>query len=279
VQAKGLFAGTGLRVTMGEGAGGQAAMAALMQGQEDIVVAPGVYALSAITKGMPIKLVSLFHPAAPLALFSHADKPIRVPKELEGKRIATSFDTFANYINMLCRKNSIDCDKVSKIRVNNSMQQPMFANRQVDAFGGYLDVDWPLLTASSPTALTFIDLTKYGMTIPGLSIVTSDEIIARRPDMIRRFIGAVSKGMDMTRANVAEATAVLLDSWQVAPSRKVVQEQIQSSVDFTPVIAGRPAGWIDEAKLDAALADMLETREIDERKPLRAYFTNDLLPN
>lgn len=44
-QAKGLFAQAGLQVTMAEGAGGQAAMAALMQGQEDVVVAPGVYAL------------------------------------------------------------------------------------------------------------------------------------------------------------------------------------------------------------------------------------------
>ena len=67
-QDKGLFAKQGLAVTMGEGAGGQAAMAALMQGQEDAVVAPGVYALTTVSKGMPVKIVALYHPATPLAI-------------------------------------------------------------------------------------------------------------------------------------------------------------------------------------------------------------------
>jgi NitT/TauT family transport system substrate-binding protein len=277
-QAKGLFAKRGLQVTMAEGAGGQAAMAALMQGQEDVVVAPGVYALSTVTKGMPIKLISLLHPASPLALFSHADNPIRVPKDLEGKKIAASFDTFTNYINVLCRKNSVDCQKVTKIRVNGSLQQPMFVSRQVDAFGGYLDVDWPLLQDTTPTELVYIDLTKYGMTIPGVSVVTSNEVMAKRPEVLRKFLAAVTEGMDMTRANVSDAADVMLKSWQVPPSLKVVKEQIQSTVDFTPIIPNRPAGWIEASTLEAALTNMLETKEIDEGKPLEQYFTNDFLP-
>ncbi len=277
-QAKGLFAQAGLQVTMAEGAGGQAAMAALMQGQEDVVVAPGVYALSTVTMGMPIRLISLLHPAAPLALFSHADMPIKVPRDLEGKRIATSFDTFTNYINVLCHKNSVDCDKVAKVRVNGGMQQPMFMSRQVDAFGGYLDVDWPLLKASTPTELVYIDLTKYGMIIPGMSVVTSNEVMAKRPEVLRKFLAAVTQSVEMTRANVPEATDVLLKNWQIPPARNVVEEQIQSTVDFIPIIPNRPAGWIEGSTLDAALTNMLETKEIDSRKPLQAYFTNDFLP-
>jgi len=277
-QAKGLFSSAGLDVTMAEGAGGQAAMAALMQGQEDVVVAPGVYALSTVTKGMPIMLVSLLHPAAPLAMFSHADTPVRVPKDLEGKRIATSFDTFTNYINVLCRKNNVNCDKVSKIRVNESLQQPMFMSRQVDAFGGYLDVDWPLLKASTPAELVYIDLTKYGMIIPGMSVVASREGMAKRPDALRKFLAAVTRGVQMTRANVPEATDVLLKSWQVPPARNVVEEQIQSAIDFIPNVPDRPAGWIEAATLDTALGNMVETGEIKDRKPVHEYFTNDFLP-
>ena len=276
-EAKGLFAQQGLKVAIKQGAGGQAAMAALLQGQEDVVVAPGAYVLSSVAKGMPVKIIALYHPATPLALFSHADKPVRVPKDLEGKKIATSFDTFSNYIDVFCKKTAIDCGTVSRVRVNIAMQQPMFMDRQVDAFGGYLDVDWPLLKAAAPDPLINIDLTKYGMTIPGLSIVTSDAVIAERPEVLRKFLAAVGRGTEMARDNVAEATDVLMKIWDVAPNRAVVQEQIQSTVDFIPKVPNRPVGWIDQNALLASLDILQETDRIEYPKPVEKYYTNALL--
>ena len=88
-QEKGLFTREGLTVRLGEGAGAQAALGALLQGQEDFVLLPGIFALTAISKGMPVKLVALYHPVTPMAYISKPEKPVRVPKDLEGKSIAT----------------------------------------------------------------------------------------------------------------------------------------------------------------------------------------------
>src|SRR5690349_19038860 len=49
-QEKGLYAKEKLNVRMGEGAGAQAALGALLQGQEDVVILPAVFALTAIQK-------------------------------------------------------------------------------------------------------------------------------------------------------------------------------------------------------------------------------------
>src|SRR6185437_3989161 len=49
---RGLFTKAGFTVHLGEGAGADAALGAVLQGQEDVVVIPGIYALSAISKGM-----------------------------------------------------------------------------------------------------------------------------------------------------------------------------------------------------------------------------------
>jgi NitT/TauT family transport system substrate-binding protein len=278
-QAKGLFAQQGLKVAMKQGAGGQAAMAGLLQGQEDVVVAPGAYVLSSVSRGMSVKIIALYHPATPLALFSYADKPVHVPKDLEGKKIATSFDTFTNYIDVFCKKTAIDCDAVKKIRVNNNMQQPFFMDRQVDAFGGYLDVDWPLLQASTPSPLVYIDLTRYGMIIPGLSIIASDAVIAARPQALRRFLAAVGTATEMMRADVSEATDILMKNWEVAPSRKVIFEQIRSTADFIPTIPNRPVGWIEERTVVEALGILKETGEIQKLEPPDKYYTNTLLTN
>ena len=51
-QEKGLYASKDLAVRMGEGAGAPAALGALLQGQEDVVVMPAIFAASAIQKGM-----------------------------------------------------------------------------------------------------------------------------------------------------------------------------------------------------------------------------------
>lgn len=58
-------------------------MEALVQGQEDIVVIPEIFAASAIQKGMPIKIIVLYHPKTPVVLISHPDKP---HSQAEGRR-------------------------------------------------------------------------------------------------------------------------------------------------------------------------------------------------
>jgi len=276
-QEKGLFAKEGLAVTMAEGAGGQAAMAALLQGQEDVVVAPGVYALSAESKGMPIKIIALYHPASPLGIFSFASNPVKVPKDLEGRKIAVSLDLFSNYMNVFCRKNGVDCDKVGRVRVNIELQQPIFISHGVDAFGGFLDVDWQLLQLGAKEPLTYMDLTKYGMIIPGLSVVTSDAVIQRRPQALREFLVAVGAGVAMTRANVSEAADILMKSWTLAPPINVVQEQIQAAIGAVPSYRNRPVGWIDVKVIEEALATLMESKEIETAKPADSYFTNALL--
>ena len=59
---RGFFAKRGLDVHLGEGAGAPAALGGLLQGQEDVVVLPGIFAISAIQKGMPIKLIAMYQP-------------------------------------------------------------------------------------------------------------------------------------------------------------------------------------------------------------------------
>jgi len=55
----GAFDKAGLDVAMGEGAGAPAALTAMLQGQEDAVIMPAAFALTAISKGMPIKIAAL----------------------------------------------------------------------------------------------------------------------------------------------------------------------------------------------------------------------------
>ena len=62
-------------MTLGEGAGAQSALAAVEQGRDTLTYAPGIFGLQAASKGLSVRLVTLYHPSAPMVF-------IRIPRSL-----------------------------------------------------------------------------------------------------------------------------------------------------------------------------------------------------
>ncbi|MGE0500171.1 MAG: ABC transporter substrate-binding protein [Rhizobiaceae bacterium] len=277
-QDNGYFKERHLEVRLGEGAGASAALAGLLQGQEDVVVLPAVFALTAISKGMPVKIVALYHPAAPLAIVSHPDKPISVPKDLEGKTLAVATgDTIAAYLPVLCKLNDVDCTKVGTAMMAVGVRGSQFLARQVDGFGMYLNTDFPILQSQVSKPLVTLKLSDYGLPLPGLSIVTSDSMIAGSGDRLRRFMAAVGQGMENTRADPDGATKALLRAWSSGPSEEFVKIQIEETLAAIPFDSGKPVGWIDPKAIEGALWLLKEGGEIDTIMPSATYYTNVLV--
>jgi len=277
-QENGLFKKENLSVRMGEGAGAQAALGALIQGQEDVVILPGVFALSAIQKGIPVKLVALYHPATPVLLISFPDKPARTPKDLEGMTVATAVgETGTSYLDAFLKLNGVDPAKVKRAMMNAQARVPAFIQRQVDVVSVYQTNDWPMLQDSQQTKFITMDMVKFGLKIPGLAAVTSDQNIAQRPDAIRRFLRAVAAGIAGSQKDIKGATEALTKNWPNPPSEHVVYEQVKATVDAIPVPDGHEIGWIDENEITDALNLLHSVDEIDTPKPVDNYFTNALL--
>ena len=275
---KGFYREEKLEVRMGEGAGAQAALGALLQGQEDAVILPGIFALTAIQKGMPVKLVALYHPKSPLALLSMPDKPIRTPKDLEGKTVAHSVgDTTTEYLNVLCRLNGVDCGKVKKIQMNSQARYPQFIARQVDTVSTYTNVDLPLLEKQHNMKFVVLDVVRYGLAIPGLAVVTSDAHIEKKAEVLKRYLRATGAGVRDAKRDLEGATRAMMKNWPGGPDAGIVSLQIKDTLDAIPELVGRPVGWIDGKFIADTLELLKSAGEIDQPKPLGTYFTNSLL--
>lgn len=274
-QQKGFFATQGLKVRLGEGAGSEAALGSLIQGQEDVVIIPGIYSMSAVSKGMPVKIIALYQPKAPTGIVSHLDKPITTPKDLEGKTLAATVgDTTMDYLKVFCSENHVDCDKVKIVMMNVQARLPQFMNRQVDGMSTYWNIDLPQLEYSTKEKFALLDTVKYGQVVPGLSVVTSDADIAREPDKLKHFLRALTEGFDATKGDVEAASQALRAAWQGAPPEELVETQVRLSNQTFPVLAGKPRGWVDENVLKAALDLLVKSGQIKEAKPISAYYTN-----
>lgn len=277
-QAQGYYTQAGLDVSLGEGAGSQGALGTLLQGQEDVVVMPGIYALLAINRGMPIKLIALYQPQAPISYLSYPSKPVRVPKDLEGKRIATAVgDTPTEFLGVLCTINKVNCDAIQRIQVNGQARTSQFQTRDVDVLGIYRNNDLPMIEKTLGKNFVQMDVTKFGLTVPGLAFVTSDKALATRRDALARFLAATAKGFDFSAHDPAAAAKDILGKWSAAPSDDVVIKQIQLSSDATAHRPGHPLGWIDENELKQALSLLQQSGQIKNPGSASSYYTNALL--
>jgi NitT/TauT family transport system substrate-binding protein len=277
-QEKNYYAEQGVTVTMGEGSGAPAALGALLQGQEDAVVLPGIYALTAISKGMPIRLIALYHPLAPVGFLSRPDNPVRVPKDLEGKSVATSAgDTTVEYLPLLCQRNNIDCSKIKRVRGDVGVRVPQVLSKQVDAASTYLNVDPPVLESQNLDLVVF-DAAKFGLQVPGMAIVSTDKLIREKSGPLRAFLRAVDKGFAESRKDPEGAARMLLKSWSGGPSVPVVTQQVRKTMEFTPVSTTNPLGWVEAAVIRSALDDMAKLNPGENiSQTADSYYTNALL--
>jgi NitT/TauT family transport system substrate-binding protein len=277
---KGLFAKEGLAVRLGEGAGSEAALGSMLQGNEDVVVIPAIYALSAISKGMPVKVISLIQPVAPAGIVSHPERPIATPQDLEGKSLAATVgDTTMDYLKVLCSQNHVDCGKIKLVMMNVQARLSQFMSKQVDGMSNYWNIDMPQLEYTSKQKFVELDVGKYGERVPGLSIVTSDAAIMKNPEKLKHFLRAMNAGFDATSDDVPGATQALRNAWEGGPPQVVVETQVRLSNQTFPVIQGKPRGWIEDNVVGSALRLLKESGQIGEAKPLDNYFTNSLLAN
>ncbi|MGE0502341.1 MAG: ABC transporter substrate-binding protein [Rhizobiaceae bacterium] len=276
-QQSGLYEAEGIAPTFGEGAGAQAAVASLIQGQEDIAVIPGVFALTAIQKDMPIKIIALYQPVVPLVILSHPEAPVAAPKDMEGKSIAScTGDTAGEYLSVFCQKNGIDCGKITVVRMDCGARIPQFTQKGVDMVSTYLNIDVPVLKERLGVSFPLMTMADYGMKVPGLALVASDAAIAAKPDVLKRFLKATSGAVQAMSADPQAATDALKAIWSPAPSDAVALEQVQATVATFVAKEGHPVGWVDEADIAEALALLSTESSFGTAKDPKAFYTNEL---
>lgn len=271
---QGYFTKQGLNMKLGEGAGSQAALAAVEAGQETATYAPGIFALQAISKGIKVKIAAVYHPAVPMALMSHPGNPVRVPKDLEGKTMGhAKGETGSTFMGVFCVLNNIDCSKIKKVQLSFKAVVPEFLNKGVDMTTGYLTNDIPVLK-SKGVKLVLLDYSKFGLRLPGGSLIVSSKTAKEKPEIVSKMIRAINEGIVFTKDNPAQAAKIMKKYWDTTLNDATLVEQINATTQAAETIAGKPYGWVDPSAFQASLSLMKKAGKIDKILPNDSYFSN-----
>lgn len=168
--------------------------------------------------------------------------------------------------------------KVQIVSMEPSAKPAALLEGRVDAIESFDFLQIPLLEASGmpSAALTFASA---GINVPGLSLITSNDLIGKNPALVRKMVGLMQKTIELGRKEPDAAIDSLLNR---APTlrRDVVTQVLKLSFNLieTDATRGRPIGWMSPEVMTQAQEVLAQYGQIKTKRPIEDYFTNEFVP-
>lgn len=210
---KGFFAARNLDVTIQRGYGSAASVKRLGAGQADFIFADfGALVLARVNEGLKAKMIAVGYAKNPHAVFYLEGSGIKAPKDLTGRRIAGApgASVTALFPGFL-RANGMDPGSVKLVNVDAQALNPVLLSRQVE---GMLEFNFNQVGLEKqgakdglkPRHFLYAD---YGFGFYSNGIIARDELLAKKPEVARRFVEAILQGYRLALDQPAEACTLL----------------------------------------------------------------------
>jgi NitT/TauT family transport system substrate-binding protein len=250
---RGYYRQAGLDVSFVRGIGSADVIRKVASGAVQIGFADaGSLVLARANDGIPVRMLAVVYAAPPHAVYATEDSGIRKPQDLAGHRIADSAGSANTLLfGAYARAAGFDPSKVTWQVAESSALPALLATGRAEAVGQFT-VGEPLLTAAvAPKKLVRFAYRDVGLDYYGNGIVASEDLIAREPDMLRRFVAATLHGMADAFADPAMAGETITRyQKQIKPEIAAAETEQVRDLAAQP---GSALGVIDPARMAATV--------------------------
>ncbi len=284
---KGYFKAEGLDVTIDTAGGSLEPINRVASGTYDM----GFGDINSLIKfrdanpGTPIKAVFMLYNKPAFSIVGRKSRGVSSPKDLEGKKLGAPppDGAFAQWP-IFTQANGIDASKVTIVSVGFPVREPMLASGEVDAitgfsFSSYINLKDRGVPANDITVLLMAD---YGVNLYGNTIIVNPKFAAEKPEVVKAFLRAFTKGLHETVKNPAGAVNSVLKRNDVA-KKEVELERLQIALKeniLTPEVKKNGYGGVDMDRLDKSVDQIALTYQFKNAKPKGAeIFDSSFLPD
>ena len=277
----GLYKEEGIDLTISEGSGSGTTARLLAQGADPVAFLDFGTMAKGVGSGMPIKAILGVHQRSPMMILSHADAPVRTPKDLEGKVIAMApAESTAQMFPVLLAAAGVDPARVSILSPATGAKTALFLQKRVDAITGVTYFHLPPLERDKVQDhyFTYGD---HGVTALEGGVAANTEWLAANPDLAKRFIRATQAAFLAAKADPAAAIdALIRQRPEQARNRDVLIRQLQISMESvaTPNTTGMPFGKMSERDWQTMVDQLVKSKQIPETIPIEKLFSNEHVP-
>jgi NitT/TauT family transport system substrate-binding protein len=267
----GHFQQAGLQVNVKAGGPERDAIKELELGQAQFGVASADQVIRALDKGAPVVVIAQLFQINPLQwIYRQSAPPIVTLADLEGRVIGVTFGgNDETIMRTLLAKAGLREPAVELFNVR--YDYTPFYRRQVDIWPVYRNTQGIIIgrkMQADNDPVRFFRPADFGVRFVANSVVTSQKMIARQPETVRRFIRALLAGWEaaLDPANAARSLDMLQQVDRDTP-RDLLVEQLDITRTLVKPEASRAIGTIDVAAWKQTETIMRDQQQV--RRPVR----------
>lgn len=249
---KGYFKDEGLNVTIMPSKGTADAIRTVATGGAEIgfIDIPSLVASGGA--GAAVKIVAANYQKPPYCIFTlNPGANVTEPKQMAGLELGSSTASFVPKIwAAFMEMNKVDSKTLKIVNIEPASRVPMLAAGKVQAIDLFLMSEPSIrraVTNAKPVCLFAGD---FGLEIYANSIGTSEDFLAKNPEVVRKFVRAALKGWKDALADPEEAARIQIQYVKALDPKIVVEEiGILKRIAVTPDVEKHGFGYISPERM------------------------------
>jgi NitT/TauT family transport system substrate-binding protein len=284
---KGNYKDQGINLDIRSGNGSGSAHRLVANGDSDFSYGSCASMVNLAAKGAPLISVGVIDAEGTEAVIVRPDAGVKALADLKGKTVLTTANAGVNTFFPLVLKNAGLSDKdVSITNVPDGALVSSYlqaAGGAVGILGGLDDKPAEIKANGGENPVTFA-YSDFGVNQVGYCIVTHTDTVAKKPDLVKRFLAATMKAYKETETNPDAAVASMADIVGGSMAEDTGKQQARAVLDVTLGIlysknnTDKRLGYNVAKDWEDMIALMKQFNDLQTDKPATAFYTNDFLP-
>ncbi len=273
---KGFYEAEGIDLVLLEGNGSGPVAQAIGAGSDRFGFADAYAMAGLVAKGLPVKMIAANVQTSPLSIIFFADKGIKSPKDLEGRKVSfTAGDSIHQAFQALLKVNNVDKAKVHEVYFDPRGKMAAVMAGAVDAMGGYYTTQAGQIEAQTGKKVAYLRYADFGVNALSDGLLIHTKYLGER-DLNCRMVRATSRAWAEAAKNPEEAARLLVEMY---PKAGTVEQNLQQWRDSIPLMStaqtkGKTAGWMAREDWEGLL-NLQRTYGGIETKAPAEYYTNE----
>ena len=251
-QQNGWWSDAGLQVQLMQGGPNAPVEPPVVAGTALVGISAADYAAAAVAQGAPFRIIGVAMQKNPFVIASLADKPIRAPADLPGKRIGMAVAN-TPVLQALCTLNDIDMGAIQIVPTQYSAQ-PLLAG-EVDCLLCW-ETDLPVAMETEGVQARTMLLADHGYVLHSQTYIATDDSLANRRAELVALLGGEVRGWDAYRADTeaaADLTVAMFPDAGLDPETQRLQARRQVPLMFSDLTDAQGFGWWSEESVEATI--------------------------
>jgi len=257
---KGFYAENGLEVEAMRGYGGQRAVNEVDQGLFEFGYGDPVSVMINRSQGGKAKLIGAINTQWPGALcyIEKPDRRLESLADLKGLSLGGGASSpVQNIVPAWLQANGLTADHVKLLRLDPAVINASLLEGRIDLAECWEGANRPVLSSLAEKdgkKIGWLRYRDFKLDLYGNGLVTTEKLIAERPDLVRRFVQATYKGYAFMREHPQEAVEIILKTHKLLDKKSLLEQIEETNQIVADAGAGNNRlGWMREDRMQSTV--------------------------